>query len=298
MNIRDLKYLVAVADFGHFGKAASHCCVSQPALSMQIKKLEELFGVQLIERSTKSVLLTAVGAAIVERTRGLLCQVEEIKGIAQEARDPFSGQLTLGIIPTFAPYVLPHIISGLSKAFPRLILYLVEEKTHILLDRLRQGAIDIALLAIPITEQGFMISPLFKEEFMLAVNRSHSLAKQKVIKAADLQTRSLLLLEEGHCMRDQALEFCQKMMLSEENSFKATSLETLRYMVAANVGITLMPRLACKADDGISYIPFNTPKPTRTAGLVWRLSTPKVDLFKALACEIKKLMGKQKIIKI
>lgn len=295
MNLRDLKYLVAVADCCHFGKAAQYCHVSQPALSMQLKKLEETFGVTLIERTNKSAMLTEVGKLITERARNLLIQVEEMKDIAGQARDPFSGKLTFGIIPTFAAYVLPHIIPGLTKAFPKLSLILIEEQTDRLLEKLQKGTIDVAFLALPIIETGLTVAPLFKEEFLLAMSQTHSLAKRSSIKPSDLKESVLLLLEEGHCMRDQALEFCHKISAIEENSFRATSLETLRHMVAANVGITLMPKLACKKNDGLKYLPFNTNKPCRIAGMVWRTSSSKKLVLESIGDQIKKLITKNKL---
>lgn len=290
MNLRDLKYLVALADFGHFGKAAQYCCVSQPALSMQIMKLEDLLGIALLERNKNSILLTNIGKIIVEHARKIIAQIEEVKWLAQQAKDPFSGELTLGIIPTFGPYLLPHIIPELTKTFPKITFYLVEEQTAHLIEKLKQGKIEVALLALPISEPNLTTSPLFQEEFMLAVHHTHGLAKRKKIKSSDLKNQTLFLLEEGHCMRDQTLEFCHQARAVEENRFKATSMETLRHMVAANVGITLIPKLACNKNNEICYIPFNAPKPMRTAGMVWRSSSTKTQLLESIVCCIKETM--------
>jgi LysR family hydrogen peroxide-inducible transcriptional activator len=292
MTLRDLKYLVSVAELGHFGKAAEACCISQPALSMQIKKLEETLGIQLLERTNKSALLTDVGKVIYERALKISAHAKEIHEIAQQARDPFLGNLCVGIIPTIAPYLLPHIIPGLSKTFPELTLYLVEVQTHQLLERLQQGKLDIGLLALPIHEPELETELLFEEEFLLAVPNSHTLAKRKIIKDADLDNLSLLLLEDGHCLRGQALEVCRRVNATESKSFQATSLETLRHMVASDVGITLMPKLSCRSNDGVSYIPFNAPKPMRTVGLVWRTSSARAPLLKALTQELKRLIVK------
>lgn len=287
MNIRDLKYLVALQDHQHFGKAADACFVSQPALSMQIKKLEEHLGVQLLERTNKSVMFTTVGDALTARARLVLSQVDEMKELAKQSVDPFSGELRLGIFPTLAPYLLPRIAPKISKKLPRLSLFLLEEKTNILLEKLQQGKIDAAILALPIDVSGLVSVPLFDEEFMLAVPVAHELAARKSIKAEELSHHPLLLLEDGHCLRDQALSFCYRVQAEENQRFRATSLETLRYMVAAGVGVTLMPKLACRANDGVAYITFKTPKPMRSIGMVWRASTAKELVLKEIVAQIK-----------
>lgn len=289
MNTRDLKYLVALADLRHFGKAALACFVSQPALSMQIKKLEESLGVQLLERTNKSVMLTAIGSNIAERARFILSQIEEMRDTAKLAKDPYTGELKLGIIPTLAPYLLPHIIPVLSKKFPKLSFYLVEEQTHLLVKKLKEGNLDAAILALPVTEADLMSALLFEEDFLLAVPNNHPFANKKIIKSTDLANKNLLLLEDGHCMREQALAFCHRIQATETQNFRATSLETLRHMTAAGVGITLMPKLACRTDDGISYLSFGKPKPTRSIGLCWRASTAKKILLEDLASQIKKI---------
>lgn len=296
MNIKDLKYLVALADHGHFGKAAAVCFVSQPALSMQIMKLEESLGVKLLERTNKSVLLTDHGAIIVAHARRILSQVDEVKEIAKLAKDPFSGELKIGIFPTLAPYLLPLIIPKLSKAYPKLSFYLVEEQTAVLVEKLKQGKLDAAFLAAPIVERNFQHALLFEEEFLLAVAASHPLAKLKSIKPQHLDNKNLLLLEEGHCMRDQALAVCHRTHAVEMQNFRATSLETLRHMVSAGVGITLIPRLACHANDAVAYVPFHSPKPTRSIGFYWRTNTAKQLLVDNIVGEIKSLMRKQKAV--
>ena len=299
MNIRDLKYLVALSDHQHFGKAAEACFVSQPALSMQIKKLETYLGVKLIERNNKSMLLTVSGIAIVDRARQILNQVEELREIARLATDPLSGELRIGIFPTLGPYLLPRIMPGLSKKFPKLSLYLIEEQTSVLLEMLKQGKLDAAFIALPLTGNNFTASPLFEEEFLLATASTHELANQTSIKQHQLNDHQLLLLDEGHCMRTQALELCQRVHAAEMQNFRATSLETLRHMVAAGLGITLMPLLAVQTDNkAISYIPFASPRPSRTIGLVWRLATAREVLFEKLVERIKEIMHKQKNIKV
>ncbi len=286
MNLKDLKYLVALSEYRHFGKAADSCFVSQPTLSMQIKKLEDLLGVQLIERTNKSVMLSEIGIEISTRAKKILAQADEIKELAKSAKDPYSGELKIGIIPTLAPYLLPHIVPKLSKSFPKLALYLVEEQTVYLLDKLEQGKIDAAILALPLGDTKLIAIPLFEEEFLLAVPKTHALAERKFVKQADLANKSLLLLDDGHCLRDQALLYCQQAHAAEMKGFRATSLETLRQMVITGLGITLMPKLACKADSGIRYIPFSSPKPTRTIGMLWRSAISKKNLLEDIAATI------------
>ena len=298
MNIRDLKYLVALAEHCHFGKAADACFVSQPALSMQIKKLEEYLDVQLLERNNKSVFLTEAGKVMTEHARDILLRVDTMREVANQLKDPFSGELRLGVIPTLAPYLLPHIIPGLSKLYPNLTFYLTEDTTPNLLLKLKQGKLDTALLALPLLDEDFFSLPLFEEEFVLAVPPNHELKKRKTAKLSDLENKTLLLLEDGHCLRDQALAVCHKVNASESTSFQATSLETLRYMVASNVGITLIPNLACRANDGVHYLPFNTPKPMRTIGMIWRPATAKKILLENIVNTIRKLMLKQKSIRV
>lgn len=298
MNLRDLKYLIALIDHEHFGKAAENCFVSQPALSMQIKKLEQTLGIQLIERTNKSFLLTEHGKIIAEHARQVLSRVETMREFAKLAKDPFSGELHLGIIPTLAPYLLPHVISGLTKAFPKLTIYLIEDKTSNLLTHLKQGKIDAALVALPVVDESFSALPIFEEEFLLAVPKAHTLSKQKKVSPSDLNNTSLLLLEEGHCLRDQALAFCQRSTNQASYNFKATSLETLRHMVAANVGITLLPILSMQKNDGISYLPFSGIKPSRTIGLIWRPGSAKKPLLQKVVQQARQLMTKQKKVKV
>ena len=290
MNIRDLKYLVALADHGHFGKAATACFVSQPALSMQIKKLEDTLGTTLLERNPKTLLFTEPGLAIIERARELLYLVEQIKKIADTAKDPVSGELTLGIFPTLAPFLLPHIIPFLAKTYPKLTLHLIEEKTTPLIVELQQGRLDAAFLALPIEEKNFHHAVLFEEAFMLCVPLNHPLAKRASVNIEHLANETFLLLEEGHCLRDQSLAICHKMHLPASQNFRATSLETVRHMVSAGAGITLMPSLACTANAHLAYIPFSPPKPTRTIGLFWRASSAKQVLLQEISEHIKTLV--------
>jgi LysR family hydrogen peroxide-inducible transcriptional activator len=289
MNIRDLKYLIAIADHNSFGKAARACFVSQPALSMQIKKLENTLGVQLIERNNKRLFITDVGALIIQQARDILSGIEALQEIANQSKDPFCSELHIGIIPTLAPYLLPLIIPNLTKLFPKLTLYLVEDTTPNLLNKVNEAKLDAAFLALP-TENNFVAMPLFDEDFMLAVPLNHPYAKKNVVALKDLNNKTLLLLEDGHCLRDQALAVCHIAHASESENFRATSLETLRHMVAAGVGMTLMPKLSCRKNDNVSYIPFQTPAPKRTIGLVWRASTSKKVLLEHIVEQIKSIV--------
>lgn len=287
MNTRDFEYLIALSEHHHFGKAAEACFVSQPALSMQIQRLEASLGVKLLERNNKSVLLTDIGFAITERAKQILAQINEIRDLAKLSTDPYSGALTLGVIPTLGPYLLPLILPALSKKFPKLHFYLVEEQTAVLIQKLKMGSLDAALMAQPIEETSFSCADLFAEEFLVAVANKHPLAQQKTIGAADLERQNLLLLEEGHCMRGQTLDLCHKMHVNPMQNFRATSLETLRQMVATGNSVTLMPKLAQQPHDGITYIPFNGPQPTRSIGLFWRSSSVKTAVLADMVDEIR-----------
>ncbi len=290
MNLRDLTYLVALVEHEHFGKAAEHCFVSQPTLSMQIKKLEETLGVQLVERSSRAFMLTDIGQKVAEKARDILYHVDIMKDLAQQSKDPYQGELLLGVIPTLAPYLLPFIVRGLSDFFPNLKIYWVEKQTSLLLEDLNHGKLDAALLALPVSAQGVLIAPLFDEEFLLAVPESHAFGKRKMVKIDELNQEELLLLGEGHCFREQALAFCEQSHLPVRKSFEATSLETLRHMVASKLGVTLMPRLSCKSDDGLNYLRFSGEAPHRTMGLVWRESGAKQRLLQDIIAKIRELL--------
>jgi LysR family hydrogen peroxide-inducible transcriptional activator len=300
MNLRDLKYFVALADSRHFSKAAKACFVSQPSLSIQIKKLEATLGVDLLERTSRSVLLTDVGKVIAEQARELLQRAAALEEIAKQAQDPFSGELNMGVIPTLTPYLLPHLMPEFAKteSFPKLSIYLAEQQTASLQLNLKQGKLDAAFLSLPLETDGLIVQPLFEEELCLAVPETHPLAKQKTIRPADLNGQSLLLLEEGHCLRDQALALCQRSQAFEAKHFRAASLEILRYMVASKMGLTLMPYLACQAKDRIAYLPFTHPRPKRTIGMVWRAASAKKLLLMRMVEQIRHLMSKQPGIKV
>lgn len=274
MNLRDLEYLIAVAEHRHFGRAAAACYVSQPTLSTQLKKLESELGVALIERSPRKVLLTAAGEQVVVRARGVLGEIDAIRGIARLASNPRSGRLRLGVFPTLAPYLLPQAVPNLRARFPDLELFLVEEKSGVLREQVRVGRLDTALLALPINDVALEGEPLFREEFLLAVPEQHPLAAVERVGIDDLEREHLLLLQDGHCLRDQALEVCQLAGAEEYVGFQATSLETLRHMVAAGVGVTLLPELSVQPPvphpGSVRLLRFEDPVPYRDIGLFWR----------------------------
>ncbi len=281
MNLRDLKYIVEVDAEKHFAKAAQKCFVSQPALSMQIKKLEDEIGVQIFERGNNDILTTEVGKKIIQKAQKILFEASEMKKIAENFKDPFAGEFRIGAFPTLSPYLFPKITQKISKKFLKLKLLLIEEKTDELIKKLQNGELDASFIAMPILGNDFESEKIFEEPFLLAVPKNHELSKKKKITKADLHGKSLMLLEEGHCLRNQALEACSTLEAFEKEDFRATSLETLRQMVIAGVGITLMPRISKQKEDKISYIEIiNAPR--RTIGLCWRKGYVKKGLIKEI----------------
>ena len=289
LKLKDLQYLVALADTRHFGKAAAKCFVSQPTLSAQLKKLEDSLGAPLIERQPRNVTLTEIGERVVERARRMLSDSDEIIDLAKHSRDPLAGNLRVALIPTIGPYLLPIVAGTLRKQLPRLKLLLNEYQTEPLLERLKSGSIDVGILALPIDVDGLVARTLYDEPFTVAMPANHRLAQRARVKLQDLADEKLLLLEDGHCLRDQALEVCSRIGLHENDDYRATSLETLRQMVAAGHGITLLPELAAEASHGdersLAVRPFTKPAPKRTVGAVWRKSSTRVAAIEAL-CEI------------
>ena len=292
MNLRDLRYLVALAEHRHFGRAAEASFVSQPTLSTQIRKLEEELGVALFERAPRKVMLTPVGREIVERARKVLADVDQLAEIARRSQDPEAGTVRLGLFPTLGPYLLPHVLPGLRERFPRLEFLLVEDKTDALLERLRDGRLDAAVLALPLADEQLHAELLFDEPFVLATPAGHPLAGRGPLAVDDLDEQRLLLLEEGHCLREQALDVC-RLAGAGERDFRATSLETLRQMVAAGVGSTLLPVLAVQPPvpglPGVQLVPFKGEPPFRRVALVWRRSSASDGLLRGLAAEIRQL---------
>ena len=291
MNLRDLKYLVAVAEHRHFGRAAEACHVSQPTLSTQIRKLEEFLGVTLIERNNRQVLLTPVGERIIAQAAKVLQEADELVKMAQQARDPYGGQFRLGIIPTVAPYLLPRILPLIRETFPDLEIQLVEAQTSVITRELRAGQLDAIILALPVEEDGVITVPLYAEPFFVAVSPRHPFSGRNSIAAEELASAEVLLLEDGHCLRDQALDVCKTAGAVENTNFSATSIETLRHMVAANIGITLMPELAVGDDDrDIRYLPFEGVPPHRLVGMVWRTTTARDELLGKLSGLLRNLV--------
>lgn len=296
MNLRDLKYLVALADLRHFGKAAEACFVSQPTLSTQIRKLEEELGVTLIERAPRKVMLTAAGQDVVQRARRIVADVDEMKEAARRSHDPASGTLRLGVFPTLGPYLLPHVVPALREAFPQLELLLVEEKSDVLLQRLRDGQLDAALLALPLHDDQLHAEFLFEEPFVLAAPEGHPLAAHATLRMADLADQRLLLLQDGHCLRDQALAACELEGARRNAGFNGTSLHTLAQMVANGLGVTLMPQMAIDAGIlrglDVTVHPLAGAVPHRRIGLVWRRSSPRAETFRALGDALKVELAK------
>jgi LysR family hydrogen peroxide-inducible transcriptional activator len=289
MNLKDLKYLVALADTGHFGKAAERTFVSQPTLSAQLKKLEDYLGVKLVERQPKNVQLTEVGKQVVVRARRMLDDGDEIIALARSNTDPFTGKLKLGLIPTVGPYLLPRVMLKIRRALPNLGLMLYEYQTEPLLKRVRDGEIDVAILALPMAHDGMESRDLYHESFTVALPTGHPLAAKPSVKVGDLKGQTLLLLEDGHCLRDQALEVCSRIDVREAEDFRATSLETLRQMVIAGLGITLLPEMAVEApfnsQRGLAIRPFAKPTPSRTIGAVWRKTSTRAAAIAAV-CDV------------
>jgi len=283
MKLRDLEYLVAVDEERHFHKAAERCFVSQPTLSGQLKKLEDALGVQLVERTNRHVAMTDVGLAVSQQARRVLAEVKTIHDIVQTYEDPMQGELRLGLIPTVAPYLLPVIMPDLKKLFPKLKLWLYEYQTHLLLEKLERGELDILILALPIEKHAFVEVDLFREPFRLAVKRDDKLTKQRNVNLGDIADKHLLLLEEGHCLRGHVLDACHVVGAKEDAHYQATSLETLRHMIGEGVGMTLMPELAIPKTvakkDPVQYIEFSDPKPSRRIGMLYRKNSYRGDVF-------------------
>lgn len=284
MNIRDLKYLVAVHDLNNFSKAAERCFVSQPTLSGQLKKLEEELGTALIERSTRQVLFTPLGEQVVSFAREALLTVDNIYNAAKQCDDPLAGEFHIGLIPTVGPFLLPMIMPVLAKEFPRAKLFLYELKTQDLIDRLLKGELDAAILAKLNWSHPVRETQLYREPMKLAIDRDSALNElQGPVELSVLENQSVLMLEDGHCLRDQAIGVCFSAGAKEDERFKATSMDTLLHMVSTGAGITLIPELACsKQIAGVNYVSFVEPQPTRDIVMLTRSHTtrkPALDAF-------------------
>ena len=285
MNLNNLQYLVALADHRHFGKAATACGVSQPTLSAQVRKLEAELDVEVVERGTRPLLLTAVGDRIVGRARTILREATDISEIARTGGAAGTGTLRLGIFPTLGPYLIPHVMPELQSRFPELDVQLVEAKTGQILTDLAAGDLDVGVLALPVAAPELRVEPLFSEDFLLAVPAARPPLADPVEISA-LTQEHMLLLEEGHCLREQALAVCQLAGV-DEGKFRATSLEMLRQMVAAGSGATLLPRLAVTppvpANRDLRIYQFSGVAPHREIGMLWRKSHAQRRFFPQLA---------------
>lgn len=287
LKLKDLRYLVAVADQRHFGRAAARCFVSQPTLSAQLKKLEQSLGVQLIERAPNNVSLTPTGEQVVARARRILEASDEVVTLARSQRDPLAGTLSVALLPTIGPYLLPRVLPAIRKSLPRLELRLYEHQTAPMLEKLHGGELDVGILALPVELGGLTARELYREPFLVALPERHALAARDTLRVADLKGEKLLLLEDGHCLRDQALEVCSRVGMRDSQDFRATSLETLRQMVATGAGITLLPELAGRGAyrnaRGVVLRPFARPAPVRHIGALWRKTSARGAAIEALA---------------
>jgi len=291
-TLRQLEYVVAIADESSFGAAAAHCHVSQPGLSAQVAEVERLLGVRIFERGRRGVFVTAAGEEVVRRARALVAAARELVDFARKSTRPLVGLLRVGVIPTIAPYLLPASLPAVRREYPELRLMLREEKTDVLLSLLARGRIDAALLALDSSYPGLESEPLFDDEFLLAMAPGHALARKKQVTEQDLHAERILLLEDGHCLRDQALAVCERAGADENADFRATSLATMVQMVAGGDGVTLLPAIAvpamAAAGTGIVVRPFKAPAPSRKLGLVWRRGSSRSEEMRLLARSLAK----------
>jgi LysR family hydrogen peroxide-inducible transcriptional activator len=289
MTLTELRYIVAVAREKHFGRAAEACFVSQPTLSVAIKKLEEELDVKLFERGANEVSVTPLGDAIVRQAQSVIEQAAGIKEIAKRGKDPLNGPLKLGIIYTIGPYLLPDLVRHAIEMTPQMPLMLQENFTVKLLEMLRTGELDCAIMAEPFPDTGLAVAPLYDEPFVVAMPRSHALAKRKSVSAEELKRETMLLLGTGHCFRDHVLEVCPEFARFSSDaegirkSFEGSSLETIKHMVASGMGITVVPALSMPKEAGlVKYISFSAPIPTRRVVLAWRRTFTRYEAIAAL----------------
>lgn len=289
VSLRQLQYVVSVAETLGFHKAAARCHVSQPTLSAQLHHLELVLGVKLFERDRRRVVVTSVGADIVERARRVLVEVDDLIGVATRAREPFTGTLRIGVIPTIAPYLLPEVTPVIHARYPKLSLVFREEKTADIVRDLADGSLDAGLLALESDIGDLAHAEIAKDAFVVALPKEHPLARRARLAVSDLKGARVLLLDEGHCFRDQALDLCEKAK-ADEASFRATSLATLAQMVSSGAGITLLPSLAVPVENRRGQLeirPFSKPRPGRTIALVWRPRSPFADALVELSRTIR-----------
>lgn len=292
MTLTELRYIVAVARERHFGRAAETCFVSQPTLSVAIRKLEDELGVQLFERGTGEITVTPAGSPVIAQAQRALEEAEKVKFAARSAADPLEGTLKLGVIFTIGPYLLPQLIPLLRRRAPKMPLMLEENYTAVLSERLKRGDIDVAILALPFDEPGMHVTPLYDETFVVAMAKTHPWSKRKTIAADALAHESLLLLGTGHCFRDQVLNACPSLNRSSatpgslQKTVEGSSLETIRLMVASGLGMTVLPASAIPvkraASDLLAYVPFSRPVPDRSVVMVSRASFPRAAALAVL----------------
>lgn len=277
MNIRDLEYLIAVADLGHFGRAAEACFVSQPSLSIQIKKLEEELGLEIFERTNKRVLITPPGQEIIRQAREVLLAKNALLDLAKQLKDPFEGSFRLGVIPSLGPYLLPHILPVLKKTFPKLLLSIIENETEALVSMLHHGDLDAIIASMPVDLFHLAVHPLFEEPFYAVFNKNSPASRQSAIHIEDLYEENIILLEKGHCLSEQILNICVKLRAQKtKNDFSLSSLETLYYLIVAGEGMSLFPSLAIKSrieNPNIIVRPFFPPAPVREICMCWRATS-------------------------
>jgi LysR family hydrogen peroxide-inducible transcriptional activator len=290
-SLRQLQYVVAVADTGGFGRAAEQCHVSQPSLSVQVAQMEGALGVRLFERDRRRVLLTAAGERLLERARRVLAEADDLVREAGQSRDPFAGTLRIGVIGTISPYLLPAVVPALRREYPRLTLLWTEDKTAVLLRELSAGRLEGALLALVEGLDAFEHQRIAEDAFVLAARPGHPLvASRQAAKPRDLKGAEVLLLEDGHCFRDQALAFCARAG-ARESGFRATSLGTLVQVVAGGAGVTLLPSLALKVESRrgeLAVRPFGAPPPARRIVLAWRRQSAVAPALRRIATSIAK----------
>jgi LysR family transcriptional regulator, hydrogen peroxide-inducible genes activator len=295
-TLRQLRYFVALAETQHFGEAATRCHVTQPALSMQIKELELALGAPLIERTRRGALLTPPGREVARRARAVLRAVQDLTDLARKHADVLSGPLRLGVIPTVGPYLLPSVLPRLHDVFPKLQLSLRETQTALLTHELLAGALDLLILALPLDDPEIEELPLFDDVFALALPAHHPLRARHRVAQSDLGGEHLLLLEEGHCLRDQTLAVGQAAGASAVDDFRASSLATVVQMVANGYGCTILPEIAVPVEvgdrHGIHVVPFQQPPPVRTVGLAWRRTSPRRAEFVTFGQVVLEALGK------
>ena len=296
ITLRQLRYLTSLARHRHFGRAAEDCAVTQPALSMQIRDLEREIGADLVERRPNEIVFTETGSEVAQRAEHILAATRDLVDFARH-RDVLSGQLRLGIIPTLAPYVLPRMLPRLQARYPRLHLDVRETQTKVLIEELARGALDAVMLALPVEGADIEILPLFDDAFLLAVPNGDARPARSVVAAADVDQSRLILLEEGHCLRDQALAFCAAPRRDQPAGLGATSLATVMQMVANGYGVTLLPEVAVEVearDRRVKLLRFAEPRPGRRIGLVWRRTSPRKKDFQALGDIVETLFPQRK----